>query len=131
MHWVKYEQYIYALILQTIGLICSVSPHNLETDSDAMRTRLLYPALDSMLSELNSRFAAQNDVVYRGVHACNPDAATFLNVEDIHNFTAYYNLHLQKEELCVAKNFIRAKQQNEKDPITMQIMYHTHYKLLM
>ena len=48
------------------------------------------------------------------------DAATFLNVdvEDIHNFAAYYNLHLQEEELCVARNFIRAKQQKEKDTIT-------------
>jgi hypothetical protein len=93
------------------------------TDADSLKTRLFYPAVDRMVSELRSRFSVQNDVLYRGIHACNPAASTFLDLQYLESFAAHYKLNVQEQELYVAKNFVKALQQKEKDTITMQKMY--------
>ena len=93
------------------------------SSSDLMRTKLYYPVIDRMLSEMTARFSPQNAGVFLGINACNPSAETFMRVEDMKKLSNHYNFELFEPEVLVAKNFISTLQLNEEKKFTMQKVY--------
>ena len=73
------------------------------TSADMMRTRLYYPIIDRMLSEMSSRFSSQNNDITLGVCACSQSSETFLEIPPLTKLAAHYNLEFYEPEVLVAR----------------------------
>ena len=80
------------------------------SDSESMRTKLFYPAIDRMIGEMRERFSPQCENVMVGINACSPSMESFLNLEDLKRLATHYKLDMSEPEVAVAKNFIKAVQ---------------------
>ena len=92
-------------------------------DSDSMRVNLFYPTIDRMLAEMNERFSPQSESVMLGINACNPPAATFLNINDLKKLSSHYSMELFEPEVAVAKNYLQAQQLKSEKKLTMEKAY--------
>ena len=93
------------------------------SDGNAMRTKLYYPTLDRMISEMKSRFSPQCDDVMLGIDACNPSSESFLDIDQLRKLSSHYNMELFDPEVTVAKNFIKAMQLNDEKKFSMEKVY--------
>lgn len=73
---------------------------------DNFRTKLYFPCLDRMISELDNRFSSVSEEIVKGIQACNPLSGNFLNVNDIEALATHYKVKVLAEEVLVAKNYI-------------------------
>ena len=76
-----------------------------------------------MLAEMNERFSPQSESVMLGINACNPSAATFLNINDLKKLSSHYNMELFEPEVAVAKNYLQAQQLKSEKKLTMEKAY--------
>uniref|UniRef100_A0A672RED2 DUF4371 domain-containing protein n=1 Tax=Sinocyclocheilus grahami TaxID=75366 RepID=A0A672RED2_SINGR len=51
----------------------------ISTDAEQLKTKLLYPCLDRMVTELENRFSAVNATLLKGIQACSPTSENFLS----------------------------------------------------
>ena len=73
---------------------------------DQLKQTLLYPCLDHMVTELNSRFSDVGAELMRGIQACNPAAVDFFCEDSLELIATHYKMSLKKEEILVAKQFL-------------------------
>ena len=76
-----------------------------------------------VLAEMNERFSPQSESVMLGINACNPSAATFLNINDLKKLSSHYNMELFEPEVAVAKNYLQAQQLKSEKKLTMEKAY--------
>ena len=90
------------------------------SSSEMMSTRLFFPIIDRMFSEMRTRFAPQNEAVMLGVGACSPSSSSFLEIKPLRQMASHYKLELFDPEVAVAKNFIKSLQQKEEKMFNME-----------
>ena len=93
------------------------------SDCDSMRTKLYYPTIDRMISEMDARFSPKSECVYLGIHACNPSSTTFLEVKDLRKLATHYELEFFEPEVPVAKKVIEALQLKSQSKFNMEKVY--------
>ncbi|XP_073470787.1 zinc finger MYM-type protein 1-like isoform X2 [Aquarana catesbeiana] len=84
------------------------TPRDHLSSEDDLRTKIFYPCLDRMLSELDHRFSSIKENLVKGIEACNPLSSSFLS-EDIKALAQHYITDLHYEEVVVAKTSLNAK----------------------
>ncbi|KAM8972044.1 zinc finger MYM-type protein 1-like [Pelodytes ibericus] len=87
---------------------------------DYFRTKLFFPCVDRMLSELDHRFSSINKKLMKGIQACSPVSPNFLP-EDLAEIGRHYKVELKCEEVLVAKHFFGRKQQHGEQLSMVQI----------
>ncbi|XP_069502501.1 zinc finger MYM-type protein 1-like [Ambystoma mexicanum] len=91
---------------------------------DDFRTKLFFPCLDGMISELENRFSSVSEEMMRGIQACSPLSPNFLS-EDLREIAKHYNIDFKSEEALVANNYFANKKLNSQTLSMGQV-----YKLL-
>ena len=76
------------------------------TTAEHLKTRLFYPCVDRMTTEMNRRFSSTNTPVLDGVQACNPSSDNFLDREALTGLAEHYKTELKPEEIAVAQNYL-------------------------
>lgn len=76
-----------------------------------LRCNIFYPCLDRMISEIKSRFSGVGAELMKGIQACNPAADDFLSEDSLSLIATHYNITLSKEEIMVAKHFLRRRKE--------------------
>uniref|UniRef100_A0A8C8R7F8 Uncharacterized protein n=1 Tax=Pelusios castaneus TaxID=367368 RepID=A0A8C8R7F8_9SAUR len=79
---------------------------------DHFKTKLFYPCLDRMLSELDQRFSSIKPELVMGIQACSPLSQNFLSIGDLRTLAKHYKIELKPEEISIAKNYLTHKQDN-------------------
>ncbi|XP_073729785.1 zinc finger MYM-type protein 1-like [Misgurnus anguillicaudatus] len=77
--------------------------------SEMLKTRLLFPCVDRMVSELELRFSSVNSGLLKGIQACSPKSENFLSESHLDEIARHYSIDLKTEEVLVAKNFLARK----------------------
>ena len=67
-------------------MTCTIGLRKGNADKDAFRLGLLYPVLDTLVSEMERRFSKINCSVMRGIQALNPKSSTFLQDDQVCHF---------------------------------------------
>lgn len=80
------------------------------SSKDEFRTKIFFPCVDRMLSELDHRFSSIKIELIRGIQACSPLSPNFLYEPDLAEIARHYKIQLKREEVLVAKNFFARKQ---------------------
>lgn len=91
--------------------------------TEMMRTRLYYPVIDRMITEMRARFSPQNEGVLLGINSCNPSSDSFMEPKNLKKLSNHYNLELFEPEVPVAKNLINALQLKAEKKFTMERVY--------
>ena len=76
---------------------CTIGLRKGNADKDSFRQGLLYPILDTLVSEMERRFSKMNCSVMRGIQALNPKSSTFLQDDQVFDFGTIYGC--DKEDL--------------------------------
>uniref|UniRef100_A0A8D3DVJ6 HAT C-terminal dimerisation domain-containing protein n=1 Tax=Scophthalmus maximus TaxID=52904 RepID=A0A8D3DVJ6_SCOMX len=78
---------------------------------ETFRTRIFYAVLDTMLSELNRRFAKPNCEIMLGIQALNPSSNTFCQEEALFAFASIYECNTDdlKHEVYQMKRILERK----------------------
>lgn len=76
---------------------CTIGLRKGNADKDTFRQGLLYPILDTLVSEMERRFSKINCSVMRGIQALNPKSSTFLQDDQVFDFGKIYGC--DKEDL--------------------------------
>ena len=90
------------------------------TTGDDLRGRIFFPVLDRMLEELQNRFSGVGEKILIGIQACHPASENFLNEEALKNLAQHYSIHLQTEEVVVARQYLA---RIEKDMPSIQSVF--------
>ena len=69
---------------------CTIGLRKGNADKDTFRQGLLYPILDTLVSEMERRFSKINCSVMRGIQALNPKSSTFLQDDQVFDFGKIY-----------------------------------------
>lgn len=81
---------------------------------DNLSRKVFFPVLDRMLEELENRFSEVRETIIMGIHACHPASEQFLNEKALKHLAEHYSIHLQPEEITVAKHFLHRKDKKKK-----------------
>lgn len=81
---------------------------------DNLSRKVFFPVLDRMLEELENRFSEVRETIIMGIHACHPASEQFLNEKALKHLAEHYSIHLQPEEITVAKHFLHRKDKKTK-----------------
>ncbi|ROI15900.1 Zinc finger MYM-type protein 1 [Anabarilius grahami] len=73
----------------------------ISTDAQQVKTKLLYPCLDRMITELENRFSAVNGALLQGIQACSPVSENFLSESHLEELAHHYNIDLKTEEVAL------------------------------
>uniref|UniRef100_A0A3B3QXG8 DUF4371 domain-containing protein n=1 Tax=Paramormyrops kingsleyae TaxID=1676925 RepID=A0A3B3QXG8_9TELE len=95
----------------------------IRTDAEQLKTKLLYPCLDRMVTELENRFSAVNAALLKGIQACSPTSENFLSDPHLAEFAHHYNIDLKTEEVMIARHFLTRKTQAGAAPQDMISVY--------
>lgn len=77
--------------------------------SEMLKTSLLFPCVDRMVSELEVRFSSVHSGLLKGIQACSPKSENFLSKSYLDELARHYSIDLKTEEVLVAKNFLARK----------------------
>ena len=82
--------------------------------SASLKTKVWYPVLDYMLSEINCRFAPTNLDIMKSLQACRPSSSTFLDSSQLSHLASFYNISvdLLSNECVLAKRALQEKDLN-------------------
>ncbi len=94
----------------------------ISTDAEQLKTKLLYPCLDRMVTELENRFSAVNATLLKGIQACSPTSENFLSDPHLVELARHYNIELKTEEV-IARHFLIRKKQAGAAPQDMISVY--------
>uniref|UniRef100_A0A3Q2YX22 DUF4371 domain-containing protein n=1 Tax=Hippocampus comes TaxID=109280 RepID=A0A3Q2YX22_HIPCM len=78
-------------------------------NAETLKRDLLFPCVDRMVGELETRFCTVDAELLKGIQACCPKSENFLSDADLTIFAKHYNIELRNEEVLVAKNFLARK----------------------
>uniref|UniRef100_A0A673JXP1 HAT C-terminal dimerisation domain-containing protein n=1 Tax=Sinocyclocheilus rhinocerous TaxID=307959 RepID=A0A673JXP1_9TELE len=95
----------------------------ISTDAEQLKTKLLYPCLDRMVTELENRFSAVNATLLKGIQACSPTSENFLSDPHLADLAHHYNIDLMTEKVMVARHFLTRKKQAGAAPQDMISVY--------
>lgn len=95
----------------------------ISTDAEQVKTKLLYPCLDRMITELENHFSAVNGALLQGIQACSPVSENFLSEPHLEELAHHYNIDLKTEEVMVARHFLTRKKQAGAAPKDMVSLY--------
>ncbi|XP_067286712.1 zinc finger MYM-type protein 1-like [Pseudorasbora parva] len=96
---------------------------SISTDDEQIKTKLLYPCLDRMVTELENRFSAVNVALLQGIQAFSPVSDNFLSEPHLAELAHHYNIDLKTEEVMVARYFLTRKKQAGAAPQDMISVY--------
>ncbi|XP_067286713.1 zinc finger MYM-type protein 1-like [Pseudorasbora parva] len=96
---------------------------SISTDDEQLKTKLLYPCLDRMVTELENRFSAVNAALLQGIQAFSPVSDNFLSEPHLAELAHHYNIDLKTEEVMVARHFLTRKKQAGAAPQDMISVY--------
>ncbi len=74
--------------------LSTVGQREVERDKDMFRTSFFYPVIDSMLNELNRRFANTNCELMRSIQSLSPQSDAFLKESNVFSFGRLYNAEI-------------------------------------
>ncbi|KAJ8366209.1 hypothetical protein SKAU_G00150400 [Synaphobranchus kaupii] len=77
--------------------------------SGTLKTELLFPCVDRMVSELELRFSSVDAGLLKGIQACSPKSENFLSESHLDELAKHYSIDLKTEEVMVARNFLARK----------------------
>ncbi|KAJ8335360.1 hypothetical protein SKAU_G00387020 [Synaphobranchus kaupii] len=77
--------------------------------SGTLKTELLFPCVDRMVSELELRFSSVDAGLLKGIQACSPKSENLLSESHLDELAKHYSIDLKTEEVMVARN-LPAKQ---------------------
>ncbi|KAK7893681.1 hypothetical protein WMY93_022833 [Mugilogobius chulae] len=79
------------------------------TTADQLRQNVYFPCLERMTAELTRRLSGVGEEVMKGIQACHPASADFLNEDSLQPKVNHYKLSFLKDEVVVAKRFFSRK----------------------
>jgi len=73
------------------------------------RTRIHYPVIDSILTEINTRFSADNMEILRGISSLSPESPTFLDINELKSLCQFVrcDISLAVNEIQVLKPMVK------------------------
>lgn len=95
-------------------------------NSQSLRTKVYYPTLDRMISEMTARFSPQSDSLMQGIHACCPASKTFMEFKQLKKISTHYNWQLNEAQVSVARNMLKTLQMEAEEAeqaFTMETAY--------
>lgn len=78
-------------------------------NSETLKTELLFPCVDRMVSELTLRFSSVDAGLLKGIQACSPKSENFLSESHLDELARHYGIDLKTEEVLVARNYLARK----------------------
>lgn len=82
---------------------------------EAFKRHILYPVIDSFMSELQRRFSKRNCEIMQGIQALHPKSSTFLHEEPLFSFAEIFESNIEdlKHELYQTKRVLETKEKKK------------------